>query len=58
MENDRIRQLMRAWMAQRRVHPEPLPSLEQIRRAVGWAEDAPQSDDPRGRMAVQNIQMN
>lgn len=39
MDKQRIRQLIRAWMAQRRDHPEPLPSLEQIRRAVGWAEE-------------------
>lgn len=38
MDKQRIRQLIRAWMAQRRAHPEPLPSLDQIRRAVGWTE--------------------
>ncbi|WP_177307568.1 hypothetical protein [Pseudoduganella namucuonensis] len=51
MDNDRIRQLMRAWMARRRVHPEPLPSLEQIRHAVGWAEEGPPQDDTPAAMA-------
>lgn len=43
MENQRIRQLIRAWMAQRRNQPAPLPSQDQIRQAVGWAQvDRPQ----------------
>lgn len=44
MDNAQIRRLTRAWLMQRRAQPAPLPSLEQIRRAVGWRDGAPQQE--------------
>lgn len=53
MDNQRIRQLIRDWMAQRRDHPEPLPSLDQIRQAVGWAHvDRPQDNTADAPIAL------
>ena len=47
MNNQSTKELIRAWLKQRREHPEPPPALEQIRRQVGWTQAETPQDTAR-----------